>query len=342
MLTLKDIPPDILRDRHRLTPQQINTLTGAGPADEDAEGTLSALSITGEFIRVSDALIGSAIRFIPLKGPELSYRMYGDTTSRYYRDLDILVDVADLNRTALILEGLGYRAETLIWPAGSSRQRVIVKHTNEISFFNPGKRLTIELHWRLLKTPVVSYSRLEEMVRENMKELNIAGRSFTVLSNELELLYLVIHGGNHWWRRLKWLIDIDTFIRSQTIDRDLFNRLTEELKAERLVGLCNAVLEDYMPGSVLIAGRRRAPEFMVRFTHKMIVSQKELTDDFYSRITGSVLFSLISFPGMRYKISTLRNYLFVVPFYGKNKILSSLPLFYAYGPLRLAFRYLHR
>lgn len=342
MPRLTEIPPEILHDRHRLSSQQINSLLGERTVTEDVEEKIAAFEIVREFIRVTDALRSRDISFIPLKGPELSYRLYGDTTSRRYSDLDILIEAAAMSRAVLLLNELGYPAETATWPAGERMQKQIISHTNEFLLFNPEKQLRIELHWRLLKTPPVSFSRLEEIVKHNQTSLTFAGRSFSVLSNELELLFLVIHGSVHSWRWLKWLVDIDVFLKTQTIDHKRFSPLEEELKADRMIALCNAILSEYIPEGKLILCTKQAHSFMIKFTHKMIMSQKELTADFYSRIIQSVWFTLISFPGIRYKVRTIRNYLFVKEFFGKNKLLSSLPLFYIYGPLRLALKRLQR
>ncbi len=336
MSGITDISPEILKERHRLSPRQINSLFGREVIQESLEEKKAALETVAEFIRVTDALREEGISFIPLKGPLLSYRLHADATFRFYRDLDILVDVADINITAFILEKLGYGAETAAWPKESRRQKRIIVHTNEFSFFNPAKQLVIELHWRLLKIPVVSFSRLGELVRENTMILNFTGRSFSVLSNEMELLYLAVHGGTHWWNRLKWHTDIDAFLKTRTIDWKRFAGLTSELKAGRMVALCNEMLAEYIPGGSIIPDVEPACPFMVKFSHKMIRSQKELTADFYSRIAYSIYYTLISFPGIKYKVKVIRDYLFVLEYYGSNRVLDSLPLFYIYGPIRLA------
>ena len=342
MPQITEISPEILRDRHRLSTQQVNSLLGEGIVKENVEEKVAALEIVREFIRVTDALRSKEISFIPLKGPELSYRLYCDPTIRSYSDLDILVEAAAMSRAAHIIEDLGYPAETANWPADAKLQQKIINHTNEFLFYSTEKQLRIELHWRLLKTPLISFSRLEEIVKQNQTSLTFAGRSFSVLSDELELLYLNIHGSTHWWRWLKWLVDIDIFLKRQSIDWKRFDDLAKELRATRMVALCNAMLSEFMPGGALIPCKKTASPFMVRFSEKMINSQKELSTDFYSRIIQSVWFALISFPGITYKIRTIRNYLFVKEFFGKNKLLSSLPLFYIYGPLRLVLKRLQR
>ena len=342
MPPITEISPEILRDRHHLSPQQINSLFGQKVIEESFEEKTAALEKVAEFLRVTDAFAAAGIKYLPLKGPILSFRLYGDATLRQYSDLDILIEVEALTRASVVLEEMGYSAEVAYWPAADRARKKLVSHTNELSFISPEKQLIIELHWRLLKVPLVSLPRLEEIVKQNQTSLTFAGRSFSVLSDELELLSLVIHGSTHWWRWLKWLVDIDIFLKKQSIDWKRFADLTEELKATRMVALCNAILSEYFPGGTLIPCTGQAPPFMIRFSDRMIISQEEPAKNFYSRIIQSVWFALISFPGIRYKIRTIRNYLFVKELFGKNKLLSSLPLFYIYGPLSLALKRLKR
>jgi hypothetical protein len=55
----------------------------------------------------------------------------------------------------------------------------------------------------------------------NLSQLSFAGRTFTVLNPELDLLYLVIHGGLHGFFRLKWLVDIKIFWRKLLLTKKI-------------------------------------------------------------------------------------------------------------------------
>jgi hypothetical protein len=105
-----------------------------------------------------------------------------------------------------------------------------------------------------------------------------------------------------------------------------------------MVALANEMLSAYFPDTPLLPFTGKASPFMVRFSHRMIRSPRELTADFYSRIVGSVRFALVSFPGVGYKARTLRDYLFVTEFFGKNRLADSVPICYLYGPARLAVK----
>ena len=90
------IPPEILKSRHRLSAEQINLLAGGRVIEESYEEKAGTLVKVAEFIKVTDLLRAGGIDFIPLKGPLLSFRLYGDATTRRYGDIDILVDPASM------------------------------------------------------------------------------------------------------------------------------------------------------------------------------------------------------------------------------------------------------
>jgi hypothetical protein len=334
MPPLTGIPPEVLLTRHGLTARQINSLSGRTVYPESAAGQIAAFEMTRELFAVSEAFSQKGIEFIPLKGPVLSHRLYGDATRRHYGDLDILVRVASVGGARLILKELGYNEDDPVWPGSDRKQRVLIRHTNEIFFTHREKSILVELHWQLLKTLPAKAARFEDIADRNLTVIDFGGRSFSVFSNELELLWLIIHGGVHWWRRLKWLVDVKTLLETQPVDWKVFAALTEEMKATRMVGLCQAVLAEYFPGGPAIEGEFHVSSFMVRFSLKRIAADDDLISDFHRRALQTLIFTLISFPGLRYKIRAIRNHLFIKEYFGKSQFLDWLPMFYFYGTVR--------
>lgn len=338
MPLITDISPELLRSRHGLTSYQVERILGRVIFPEDRAERVSALEKVAEFIRLTDELRGAGVSFIPLKGPVLSYRLYGDATARHYGDLDILVGSESVTEAGRVLESLGYVADPPGWPAERRRRLILLKHSRDIAFSNPATGIQVELHWRLLRNLPGRVGQDEALFRGNQTELDFAGRTFSVLSNEAELLFLVIHGGLHWWRRLMWLVDIRDFLLAQPVDRDKFLELTGSCQASRMVALCNAMLAEFFPDGPWLPGSQPATPFLVRFSLKMIRSQKEPDAEFYPRIFQAVRFALFAFPGSGYKFRTIRNYLFVPSLFGRKSLLNTLPLFYFYGPARLAVK----
>jgi len=217
MSQIADLSPDLLRYRHGLTSFQVDRVFGRVICREDHDEKVAALAKTGEFLRVTDALRAAGLSFIPLKGPLLSQRLYGDATGRYYGDLDILVSTGTFSDAVHVLENLGYVADAPGWPEGRRQRLTLLKHSRDLGFSNPVNGIQVELHWRLLRNLPGGMGQDEDLFRGTLMELGFAGRIFSVLSNEAELLFLVIHGGLHWWRRLMWLVDIHDFIITQAL-----------------------------------------------------------------------------------------------------------------------------
>lgn len=309
MPAITEISTEILRDRHRLSPQQINALFGKNVIEESFEEKAAALGKVAEFLRVTDAFTAEGLRFIPLKGPILSYRLYVDATYRQYCDLDILVDVTSVSKSAKLLNDLGYVSMYHTWTEKRYGQRVIVNHMHHVFFSHPVKELNIELHWRLFQTPAASFSKIDDLIKIYQSGETFAGRSFTVLSNELELLYLVMHGSIHFWRRLKWLADVDAYIKTRTIDWKLFERLAKDLKAERLVSIGNSVLAEYFSENPLVPFNDYAPRFMKEFALEKIREPEDNCHEPVIMIMKRWRYSFLSYPGASYKLNRVWNFI---------------------------------
>ena len=94
-------------------------------------------------IRVVSALKEAGIRALPLKGPLLGERLYGDLGARVSADIDLLVGAANLPRAIEILTRLGYRRcqeET----SQATRRPVLHERLTHDAELPP-----VELHWRV-------------------------------------------------------------------------------------------------------------------------------------------------------------------------------------------------
>ena len=97
------LSPELLYTRHRLSYPQIDSLLGTNHKELYQKDIIENFKIIREFIVVTDEFRKNGIRFIPLKGPPLSHRIYGDATFRRYHDLDILIDSMDIKTTNPLL-----------------------------------------------------------------------------------------------------------------------------------------------------------------------------------------------------------------------------------------------
>ena len=301
---------ELLNRRHRLSHQQIDDLLKEKYSKEHLPEKFGQLFQVGEFIKLSDAFREATIPFIPLKGPILSHRLYNDACFRYYTDLDFLIPLNSIKEAIRILETSGYKAYSLDWPTNLKKERTFIKRKNQIVYVHPEKQLTIEIHWKLLPFEITNSNTLSEVLKSNGYQIRFQERNFQGFNNELELLYLIIHGGLHAWFRLKWLIDVKDFIEKIPIDTEKFTQLVVQFNATRMVSLCNALLTEYFPECPLlpckpIQGIRRR----LKYTISQIENELEGNHSLRERIEFH-WFRIHSFPGLKYKLSVIANVLF--------------------------------
>ncbi len=341
MFRITDIPPEILKNRHGLSSQQINSLYDRTVLKEKIEEKTLAFEIIRELILLTDTFRIAGIEFISLKGPLLSYRIYGDPTTRSFSDLDIMVKIPIINPAVQILLKLGYRYYDIVWPDQNSTQKLLIKLSNHIAFIHSKKQIVIELHWRIIRTLPIRFEQFEELVDRNKININFANRSFSVFSNELELLFLIIHGGLHFWNRLKWLVDVNSFLQNQTFKWEQFSDLKNELKSTRLVALFNTINAAVFPDSPkVVPYNLKASPSLVRISMGKI--REEAIPEHYSfkEFRQSLLFSMIAFPGIGYKVRTLKSSMFANQYFGRNSFFNKPPFIYFYIIFKLVSNHL--
>lgn len=300
----------LLLDKHGLSPFQVNLLFGEEIQEDSLEMKAGYIGKVAEFIKITDLLISRGLKFIPLKGPVLSYRIYGDATVRRYCDLDLLMDLPAVLTARDLLKEIGYEPNGYQLPVNRTGHKIVFNHVHHILLRNSLSGLTVELHWRLFQTPPVPFRRLQGLVEENLTELQFAGRSLDVLSQEFELLYLIMHGSIHYWQRLKWLTDIHEYLKKYQIDWGRFKVIAEDLRAGRLVSLTNHVLSEYFPSGPLIPWKDEHIPFLKSFTVRKINQAGYSDRESMAEKIDRLRFSFHCYPGPRYKLRRIRTAVF--------------------------------
>lgn len=295
------ISPEILRDRHRLSPQQINFLYQKEVITETHEQKAQIIGKLSEFLRITDALKSHGIEFLPLKGPLLSFRLYGDGTIRDIGDIDILTDVLDIPKAISVLESNGYLPYEIPWSDSASGQRILTDLRSHVAFYNPEKGTVTELHWRLMKNYQWNFLSPVSLVNQNKESITFMDRRYNVLGKEVELLYLLIHGGFHHWSLLKWLLDVRDYLRVHEIDWSRFTGLSNAIKADRLINLCNQLLKEYFPGSPLIPISEGTQPYLFKLSKESIEGLTGNESVSMRTSLRHLCFALCTYPGLGYK-----------------------------------------
>lgn len=168
------------------------------------------------------ALAGLQVRC--RRGPQLARLAYGDVGLRVFADLDLYLSESDVLPAMMLLQQAGYRAELTILP---EQWRGLARIANQAPLRHLQKDWLIELHWRPF-SPHYAFE-LDFLVDPDHRESDDV---------EAELLLLLVHGGKHLWRQLKWLVDIDRLLCSSgPVDWSRLFALAAQAGCLRLVRL---------------------------------------------------------------------------------------------------------
>lgn len=151
------------------------------------------------------------IQAIPFKGMTLAMSAYGSLKFRSSRDLDILIRKKDVQPCINKLNELGYVHE---WNLTPRQWQEFISYAGEDILFGPG--VPVEPHWAF--APRTMAIRLDyAAIWNRARETTFNGQIVLSLCPEDELIVLCIHGCKEEWAKLKWVIDVAEFIRSNEL-----------------------------------------------------------------------------------------------------------------------------
>jgi hypothetical protein len=300
---------EILHNRHRLSHQQIDMWLGENRSKEFLQEKMRQLVKVKNFINLGDLLHQNGIPFVNLKGPLLSYRIYNDATVRLSNDIDILIDEEMIDSTIKILfENQFEFSHGTIWPQKKSYQKHILRYFHHLTFFNKELNMSLEVHWKLLNNLPVSDDKLKNMIKNNLIKMDFSGRKWTVLNPEFDLFFLMIHGANHKWERLKWLVDVSDYL---TLDVNflVFENLVKEFKAERILDQTNFFLEQFFNKKLPCSANTKLPKSFINFTIKSIENEMALKFS-VKEYAYRYYYGIQMFPDISYKFGIISRALY--------------------------------
>ncbi len=218
---------------------------------------MKSLKLTAELLAISKRLKQNGLDTICLKGPLMTEELYGNILERHQGDIDLLGEATSLEKIRGLLNGMGYHLEAGAGMLETPRRfKAYTKSTQHVLFVNREKKIRLEYHYRLFKNPYLMPLPLEELIQRRRK-IVYNGDSISRLSLLDSALYIIVHGSNHEWYRLKWLIDIAYLTRLPHLDwRQMYVR-AKGLGIERMVLqgllLANRLLNAKIPEQYPIA-----------------------------------------------------------------------------------------
>ena len=338
-----------LIERHHLIPTVYRSLSThaadyvpqpvlAGLKDRAEQNRRRILQLLVELGHISQWFEQHGILVCTLKGPLLSQRLFGDVSLRTSTDLDLLVPLNSLAQADTLLLEHGCQR---VFPAGSltpRQQRVLQQEWYNYTYFLPGPRIFIELHWTIAPPDLVAPQAVEQMFSRLQPLPQFGGQLFELAEEDLPV-YLLVHGSKHNWVRLKWLVDFTAWLRrASKADWQALQERMAELGLQRSLGqgawLADNMLATPPPGALVVPGAQHAQiQRLARRSLKAILDQNYRGGEFgkLQRIKH-VLNVMHLKSGLRYKWDTLRR-LWVLPTDWQDAPLPDA-LFPLYGLLR--------
>lgn len=227
-----------LAGRHRVTPLLYSAHLRSDFFNENAaqllkismlENQLKALQAKAAQMDLKLALESKNISCYFLKGTSIAERFYDDIGERHVLDLDLLIRPDKVIVAAEVLKEKGYISDPDISFFNVSQWKYFRKTHHDLYFSHPLNQglLPIELHWQL-RSPLGGF------------KLNPA----CPLNKIDEFLYLCVHGTEHAWFRIKWLMDIPRIILKSEFDWIEVWQRAEQLQCRQHLSITFLLMEE--------------------------------------------------------------------------------------------------
>jgi hypothetical protein len=204
-----------LVDRHQITSlswaalSRVSDLTIPEPIRQQLHKLSDACRIRAvqHCLLLTDVLKGfngEGVPVMPLKGPVLSFALYGDVGLRQSSDLDVAVAKDDLKRGQVCLESMGWQLDPTISPMSPRQWESFMRIEHHMNFTHSHSGRSLELHWRnYWETPDATNAWWERSIQSEWQRCSIH-----IMSPGDLALYLCRHGGVDAWSSAKLLGDL--------------------------------------------------------------------------------------------------------------------------------------
>ena len=197
-------------------------------------------------VKVTQAMGAERIPFVIMKGAPLAQLLYGNTTVRHSKDIDLLVSKSDLSAAQVLLRQAGFEAASGLAGNLTARQTASwERHRKHYDFRHTATGVHVELHWRAYDNP-----RLGSVSVQDVEWVECSpGMRLPTLSREEMFPLLCAHGAGHAWFRLKWLVDVAALLAQSTVGgQSELMRLARqrglERPAEQALLICAGLFDD--------------------------------------------------------------------------------------------------
>ncbi|MFN4976515.1 MAG: nucleotidyltransferase family protein [Bacteroidota bacterium] len=167
---------------------------------------------------------------IVLKGIPLANNYYASRFHRHTRDVDILIESGNIMAVSQWLVSQGYHMQSDYMQFNSKQQADFREQSHHFCFYGHSAVLpqVIELHWRC-RSSIDAFSFDPFALDAPLLKTN--WDCIFTMDHLEQLIYLCVHGTEHRWYRLKWLLDLPVLMQHEKFHWNELSKRARELGA---------------------------------------------------------------------------------------------------------------
>lgn len=291
-----------------------------------------------ELEKINSLLLKNGLDYILLKGLPLHLYIENEIPKRIYYDTDLLVRKSDLRKTAKILSSLGFNKINTLDSVGKVSDLTQLNYIKKTKPFS----VVIDLHTepgigltkvKFLNDLIIDIEKFIEYLFSEKNKVNINKTKFTILSDEVLMVYLMLHFFHHNYKGIYRLSLIFNIINSRRLNWPKVFKIIKDFNIGFLVYPSFIMLDKYYETSLISKFNKkiRLNLFQIIIS-KLIVLINSPFNDYKrtkSRIVRVMLILLLSPKPLKDKIKKVFSkefirYFFTVISLSFNKILRKL------------------
>ena len=205
-----DLTPLVSRQLGLICPDAVPEPALAQLRDHACRNDSASLGLTRDLLRLVARFEDGGIEAMPIRGPALAARLYGEVGLRRFGDLDLLVRARDVWRASAILQAQGFTPDHDV---SVTRRDAFLRGNYLRRFRGADGRTVVELQWGVARRSfAVQFD--EAAVWRRSGRLALEGRPVPTPSDEDLLLMLCIQGAQHAWCTLEGAAGLAELMRS--------------------------------------------------------------------------------------------------------------------------------
>ena len=204
------------------------------------------------FQKFNEFLFAHSMHAFILKGVPVAENYYPDKFNRHSRDVDVLVEQHQLNVVAAWLKSEGFHLDSDYFLYNKKQQDIFLTSNHHVCFYgtNAAHPSIIELHWKLRSNDDICNINPFE---KDYTRLKTSYDHLYTLNHIDQFIYLCVHGTEHVWYRLKWLLDLPFISNKINLDWQNIKVRANELNALEHVKISLCLIHHFT-GKTLIPG----------------------------------------------------------------------------------------